>query len=291
MQENKRKIGRFLRERRETLNITQEELCGRKFSIRELQRIEKGEYFPRFDIYMYICNKLYIDFSDIIRQVCLSYKELQNIKFFTIHKQTLKKTDIALIKKEIIMILQLDILPYQLKIEMLYLAMYFDVRVNIDDLNQVIQYLLKYNTDFTEMEAELLAAIIKKDRYQTMINQIINYQNTILKNKGYIYPIIYGLCIYYYNAEDWNSICMLLDEVFYMEIRDWEGDKYLPYLYAQYGIAEYYMTNFKMNDKLEKAIDLSNRYEIPELQAVIAKNMQKSEKGDRTVVDIKRKSR
>ena len=256
------RFGEIIKVRRKALGYSPEYVAGVEMSVRTLFRTESGKYFPTLDKLTYLCNKLMLELSDLLRQIVFFSSPIRDIDPIIIHRYQFTDDEKAEIREILEMLFESNFrrnTAYSASLELLYFSMYFEVPVYLAECIEKVEYLLHKKESLLKLEAEFLGAIIKRNYNQELTETIMEaVWNGFSKKAGSKLPIMYSACIYHYRRQEWDKIITLTTKVLDAANFYNEDTNYLPHMYAQRGIARLERDNDRDNPDLQTARVLCN---------------------------------
>ena len=251
----KKRLGQIFRARREELGFSQEYVSGIVMSVRTIQRVENGEYFPSIETLSYLCNRLMLEFSTLLKKMIFYSHPVHDINPAIIHHFQFSDVEIAEIREILTTVYDLEIrkkASYTMTMEILYFSIYFDVPYYLAECIEKVEYLVTKKPKYTKLEAKFLAIILEKNYTQTLTDYILDMVWQQLSQKqGSKLPLIYATCRYYYYQDAWEQIIALTTRVLDEGNFFHQDTNYLPHIYAQRGIARLEKNNEFNNSDLE----------------------------------------
>ena len=265
--EQKKKLGSYLKAKRTMLGYTQEYIATDILNVRSIQRIENGDVFPNFKNLSYLCSKMQLELTNVLKFIYFPKLEIVHFDVLIIHKINLNDLAVSKLKEELRIIFNseyLHYLPYEFMLEVLFLDTFFDIQLFSETLEITIKSIIKKKT-VSEMEAGLVSLIFKKNLFSQEKAQFI--ENWKYYN-GAILAVIYSICIGFYNEKKKKKIIEITTDVLERE-NSYKDTRYLPHMYAQKGVAEYFLNNYEVSESLEQALLLTKLLNLTELHTFL----------------------
>ncbi|MGL5042182.1 MAG: helix-turn-helix domain-containing protein [Culicoidibacterales bacterium] len=235
------KLGSKIKELRLELGMSQSDLCNDFINLRTLQKIEKGETTPTFEVLLHIANMLHIEMFDLILSSRIPYyleyqfPTLMNLLEEDSHHQlqeleaTLKEfTDVKLPHSD------------HVKIDTMYAILQTFMHENRDEALQILttqiaKLVLKQNTTPSDTDLFQIAAYIRLEKNEALLETFLqNLQNYPL----YYYQasVAYNINMVFYTQKRWFEMEQLSTAVL-NNISPDQSFSLLPYHYCQLGVA------------------------------------------------------
>ena len=246
------KLGVKIKELRLELGLSQTELCDDFINLRTLQKIEKGETTPTFEVLLHISNKLQIEMFDLILSSRAPYyhkHQLPTILDFivtdfendgSIPEKTLKEVQTILEEFTDVK------LPYvnAKQIETIYAIftafMHKNRQAAINILSAQIESMkLTEDSAPSDIQTFSISAYIRIVKDQKLLDEFLD---KLRQFPQYIFhpTIAYNINIVYYRNKDWKAIESLSRNVLNRLTVEMPNTM-IPYIYCQVGVALHYL--------------------------------------------------
>ena len=266
------KLGKRIKELRNQLQLSQADVCGDFISLRTLQKIEKGETTPTFEVLLHIANQLQIEmFELIISSRIPYYLEYEFPKLIDIVLgdfenigNRLTEEDLKTLEKDLKEFSAVK-LPYNesVRIETISALLFSFMHKNREIASKVLSdhmrrmtLTLKPDGEPTDTElfqiAIYLRVVDNKELLEQFIDNLYNYP------RYFYHPTIaYNIGLLLYREERWQDMENLA-KITLRSARQDSIDYLYPYLYCQAGIALWKQGNKIGAQVFEQGLDLLN---------------------------------
>lgn len=243
------KLGKRIKELRNELNLSQADVCGNFISLRTLQKIEKGETTPTFEVLLHIANQLHVEMFELIISsripYYLEYEFPKLIDFvlgdFENIDNKLSKEDLAILERDLKEFSAVK-LPYNdsVRIETISALLFSFIHKNRGIASEVLgdymqKMALKPDVEPTETELFQITIYLRIEKDSAILEKFLA---DLYQYPRYFYhpTIAYNIGLLLYREERWEDMENLARIVIRSARQD-VIDSLYPYIYCQGGIA------------------------------------------------------
>ncbi len=239
------KLGMKVKELRLELGMSQADLCNDFITLRTLQKIEKGETTPTFEVLLHISNMLHIEMFDLILSSRIPfYLEYQFPTIMTLLEEQDTQGDsidfheLEETLKEFTAIK----LPHSdhVRIDTMYAVLQAFMHEKRDDAlailsKQIEKLVFKENTTPSDTDLFQIAAYVRLEKNPAILQDFLN---RLKQYPLYYYQasVAYNINMAFYTQKRWYEMEKLSTEVL-NNVNPDQSFSLLPYLYCQLGVA------------------------------------------------------
>jgi Predicted transcription factor, homolog of eukaryotic MBF1 len=243
------KLGKRIKELRNDLGLSQAEVAGDFISLRTLQKIEKGETTPTFEVLLHIANQLHVEMFELVISSRIPYyfeyefPRLVDLVLgdFENSRNTLHLQDLEALEKDLKEFSSVK-LPYNesVRLETFSTLLFAFIQKNRGIAAEVLgnymgKMVLKPDAEPTETELFQISLYLRMEKNERVLEDFLD--NLYNYPRYFYHPTIaYNIGLLLYREQRWAEMENLA-RITLRSARQDEIDSLYPYIYCQAGIS------------------------------------------------------